>query len=358
MSGAVAATTAATAAAAAGTSASTYMAGAGLGLSALQTLFGVLGSGNKQSDRAGQLQMQMMNYQLQKQYAEHQQRMAEAGRMDAAGNRVYFNGKDWVSEPTKATKAIIDASQANEREQQVSGGTRRELGQRQNFAGRLYAGNQASAYGRMLRDRVGAPTLEGIRGKNAVAAATRIGSKPLSDAIARYQLRSGTGNSSGAGPTDPNDEASIGNLRAALAENDAASQDKYRTAKDSWTAGNLNRFTPMHAAASNITDAAFAPTQVAAPIDTALNQAATYGAATSGRGAPAVNTAAGLMAASPSVSDISPWSNASATMSDAVMKYMLRNENQEEKRQERERLQRIENREAQEHARRNWGPAF
>lgn len=279
----------------------------------------------RQRNEGNSLYGAQMNYLLQKEMAAAQQRLAEAGRTDAAGNRVYFNGKDWVTEPTKATKAIIDASQANEREQQVSGGTRREFGQQQNFASRGDAGNQADAYSRMLRDRVGAPTREGMEGRNAIAAATKIGSNndSLVDAIARNQIRSGSGPNSGDHAIDSLGAASGRDLRTVLAENAAAAPELHRVASEGWHTGMQNRYNPMQAVRSNITDAPFAPTQVGAPIDAALNQAATYGAATSGRGATGLNAAQGYVSASPQTP--MPWGTAFHTLSEGIQAYMKNN---------------------------------
>jgi hypothetical protein len=300
-----------------------WVAGAGLAGSLLSTGGSLLSASQQQSSQQESLRQAQQNYMLQKQIAEQQQRMAEAGRTDAAGNRVYFNGKDWVTEPTAATKSIIDASQANEREQQVKGGTRRELGQANNFASRENAANEAASVLRMLRDRVGAPTEEGVRGRGAIAAATEAGSNRdlLVDAVARNTIRSGGGASNTIGRTLDNIESGAAdNLRTALAKNDAIAPEQYRVANEGWETGRANKFNPLNAVGSNITDAPFAPTQVGAPIDASLNQAAAYGATTSGKNATNLNAGSALISGVQQTP--MPWGSAIGSITDAVKAYM------------------------------------
>lgn len=294
----------------------------GLAGSALSTAGSLYAANQAQGNQQGQLQMAVQNYMLQKKIAEEQQRMARAGRTDAAGNRVYFNGQDWVSDPTDATRGIISASQANERQNQVSGGFRREAGQSANFAARGAAGNEADAVLRLLRDRVGAPDFDGFRGRNAVAAATEVGENrdSLVDAVARNMVRSG-GNVETAGRAVDNiNTSSAGKLRTALAKNDAAAPEQFRVANEGYETGRLNKFAPLQGVRSNLTDGGFSPTQIGAPIDASLNQAATYGSATSGRGAAGLNAGASLVNNVPYTP--MPWGNAIGGLTDVVAAYL------------------------------------
>ena len=292
--------------------------------SALSTGGSLLSASQKQQSEGGQLYQAQQNYLLQKQIAEQQQRMSEAGRTDAAGNRVYFNGKDWVTDTTDATKGIISASQANQREQNVAGVTRHELGQRNNFESRGQAGNEADSTLRLLRDRIGAPTFEGTRGRNAVAAATKIGSDrdSLVDAVSRNLFRIGGSNNVGERAIDSIGEASGRNLRTALAANDAATPELHRVATEGWQTGLANKYNPMNAVRSNLTDMPMAPTQVGAPIDASLNQAATYGAATSGRGAAGLNAGSSIVNAVPQTP--MPWGTAAYSLTEAMKAYLGR----------------------------------
>lgn len=300
-----------------------WVAGASLGGAALSTLGSLYSASQKQGSEGNQLLMAQQNYMLQKQAMEQQQRMAEAGRMDSAGNRVYFNGKDWVTDTTDATKGIISSSQANEREQNVVGGTRRELGQRNNFESRGQAGNEADATLRLMRDRIGAPTLEGTRGRNAVAAATEIGSNrdTLVDAVSRNLIRSGGSTNVGERAIDSIGEASGRNLRTALAKNDTSAPELNRVATEGWQTGLANKYNPLNAVRSNLTDMPMAPTQVGAPIDASLNQAATYGAATSGKGATALNQAGALVGGAAPKTDM-PWGSSIYSLTEAMKAYI------------------------------------
>lgn len=283
---------------------------------------GSLFSANQQQGyQQQQLQQAQQNYILQKQIAEQQQRMAEAGRTDSAGNQVYFNGKDWVSKPTEATKGIISASQLNERENQVKGGTRREISQENNFRDRGNAANESNAVLRMLRDRVGAPTEEGVRGRGAIAGATEAGANrdTLVDTVARNLIRSGAGGPASDRAIAGIDDNGARSLRTTLAKNDASTPEQFRVANEGWETGRLNKFNPLAATASNLTDAPFSPTQIGAPIDASLNQAATYGAGTSGRGASGLNAAASLQNFTPTPM---PWGPAAGALTDSVMAYM------------------------------------
>ncbi|CAB4197441.1 hypothetical protein UFOVP1323_28 [uncultured Caudovirales phage] len=300
-----------------------WVAGASLAGSLLSTGGSLLSASQNQGNQQAQLAQAQRNYMLQKQIAEQQQRMAEAGRTDAAGNEVYFNGKDWVTKPTEATKGIISASQLNEREQQVKGGTRRELGQTNNFASRGGAANEAASVLRLIRDRVGAPTEEGVRGRGAIAAATQAGSNrdSLVDAVARNTIRSGANTNGTVSKTLNNIEVGAAdNLRTALAKNDATAPEQYRVAQEGWETGRLNKFNPLNAVGSNITDAPFAPTQVGAPIDASLNQAAAYGANTSGKNATAINQGSALINGVQQTP--MPWGSAIGSITDAVKAYM------------------------------------
>lgn len=300
-----------------------WVAGAGLAGSVLATGASLYTANQRQGSERGQLAQAQQNYMLQKAAMEQQQRMAEAGRTDAAGNRVYFNGKDWVSAPTEATKSIISASQANEREQNVAGGTRRELGQRNNFESRGQAGNEADSTLRLLRDRIGAPTLEGTRSRNAVAAATEVGSNTdsLVDAVSRNLIRSGGSSNVGERAVDAIGEQSGRNLRTVLAKNDVAAPELNRVATEGWQTGLANKYNPLNAVRSNLTDMPMAPTQVGAPIDASLNQAATYGAATSGKGAAALNQAGALVSGAAPKTDM-PWGSSIYALTDAMKAYM------------------------------------
>ena len=306
-----------------------WIAGAGLAGSALATAGSMYSASQQREQQGNQLQMAQQNYMLQKAAMEQQQRMAEAGRTDAAGNRVYFNGRDWVSAPTEATKGIISASQANEREQNVVGGTRRELGQRNNFEARGQAGNEADATLRLMRDRIGAPTLEGTRGRNAIAAATEIGSNRdnLVDAVSRNLIHTGGSTNVGERAIDSIGEASGRNLRTALAKNDASAPELNRVATEGWQTGLANKYNPLNAVRSNLTDMPMAPTQVGAPIDASLNQAATYGAATSGKGAAALNQAGAIQAGINQTP--MPWGSTATALTKSVMEYMKSNRDNE-----------------------------
>ncbi len=203
----------------------------------------------------------------------------------------------------------------------MKGGTRRELGQENNFESRGQAGNEADAVLRLLRDRVGAPTLEGTKGRNAVAGATEVGSNrdSLVDAVSRNIIRSGGSNNAGGRAVDAIDQQSGRNLRTVLAKNDATAPELTRVATEGWNTGMHNRFNPMQAVRSNITDAPFAPTQVGAPIDASLDRAATTGAATFGRNAGTVNQA-GAMQIGVNQTPM-PWGSAFGALTDAVKAY-------------------------------------
>lgn len=282
----------------------------------------LFGANQQREDQQKQLYQAQLNYQLQKKIADDQLRMAQAGREDAAGNKVRFDGKNWTVDTTPETKGIIKASQLNEREQQVKGGFRREAGQSANFENRGQAGNLADAVLRQLQNGSGAPTLEGVRGRNTVAAATKVGANRdmLVDAVSRNLIRSGGSGAASDHALSNIDDGASRNLRVALADSDANAPEQFRQQREGYETGMMNKWNPLNAVRSNLTDAPFAPTQVGAPIDASLNQGAAYGAGTVGRNAGAINQGAGLIAGMNQTP--MPWGSAFGALTDSVKAFM------------------------------------
>lgn len=260
------------------------------------SIFGsLLGQGQNQQFQQAQLAQAQANYQLQKQAQEFQQRLATGSRTDALGNKVYWNGSGWVTDTTPGTKGVLLASQANERTKQAAGGVRSELGQQANFKNRGDAGAVAGTALRNYSNNVGRPSLEGVEGRDIVSRATTAGGtrSALTDAVARNALRSGGNPVVTANSLAAIDNEGKNNLTAAIAGAKKDAPGEFINQDQAWTGSNTNKYVPFSSVASNISDTAVAPTQAAASLDANLGQAATYGAATYGRGGTATNGALG-----------------------------------------------------------------
>lgn len=290
----------------------------------------LFGSGQQQSNQQAALQQAQLNYQLQQRQLALQQTMSQAGRTDAAGNRVYFNGKDWVTDPTAATKGIISASELNQRENEVKGGTRNQIGQENNFTNRGNVGNMADAVLREFQSGAGAPTREGVKGRNAVAAATNAGANRdnLTEAVSRQLIRNGGGGGlAGEAALRSIDTGAAKNLRTALANNDANADEAYRGQKEGYDTGIENKWNPLNAVRTNLTDAPTTPTQVGAPIDAMLQNAGNYGEATIGKTSAALNPAsAGVQGAYGNISP-TPYGSAFGALTDTVSSFLKRMNN-------------------------------
>lgn len=299
----------------AGATALAGVAAAGVGMMGQQQQAGYQGS---------QLAQAQANYQLQKQSQEFQQRLATGSRTDALGNRVYWDGTGWKTETTPGTLGVLLASQANERQKQAAGGVRSELGQENNFTRRGNAGVLADSAIRDFANGAGRPTYEGIRGRDIIAKATSAGGarSALTDAVARNVIRSGGNPITGAHALDAVNAEGRNNLVGAVAGAQRDAPAETINQLQAYDARNLNKITPLSSIAGNISDTAVAPTAAGAPIDAMLGQAATYGAATYGRGGAATDSAnngiLGVQRYQPN------YGGATTAISDAVLGYLKR----------------------------------
>lgn len=259
---------------------------------------GLMGQQQQAGYQGSQLAQAQANYQLQKQAQEFQQRLATGSRTDSLGNKVYWDGTGWKTETTPGTLGVLLASQANERMHQTAGGIRSELGQENNFARRGDAGVAADSALRNYANNAGRPTLEGVQSRDTIARATQAGGSrsALTDAVARNVLRSGGNPVTGARSLDAVNAEGRNNLTGAIAGAQKDSPGEFLNQDQAWGASNMNKIAPLSSIAGNVSDTAVAPSNAGAPVDAMLGQAATYGAATAGRGSAATNAAnAGIL---------------------------------------------------------------
>lgn len=299
-----------------------WIAGAGIGGALLSTGASLYGQSQQSGYQGQQLAQAQANYQLQKQAQEFQQRLALASRTDALGNKVYWDGGGWVTDTTPGTKGVLLASQANERTKQAAGGVRSELGQQANFKNRGDAGAVAGTALRNYSNNVGRPTVEGIEGRDIVSRATSAGGtrSALTDAVARNVLRSGGNQQVAQGSLDAVNREGKNNLVAAIAGAKKDAPGDFINQDQAWTASNTNKYVPFSSVASNISDTAVAPTQAAASLDANLNQAATYGSATYGRGGAATTGASNSILGVPN-SPIN-YGGATTALTQSLMNYL------------------------------------
>jgi hypothetical protein len=123
--------------------------------------------------QADAMQAQMENLAFQKQQADRQYELATAGRTNARGDSTrYAPGRGWVTlnSPDTASRISVDnALNTKEAERQFAVGEpeRNRAGTR-----RVHEGSAAESLLSDFDNGYGLPTREGVKGKNAVAAAT------------------------------------------------------------------------------------------------------------------------------------------------------------------------------------------
>ncbi len=235
-------------------------------------------------------QNELQNANAKKQY-EDSLLASHTGRTDSSGNRVYYDAatNSWKTDVAPAIKALMDASQKQDLEAMVKGGYRREQGQEANFKRRLDAGGEADRLLKEYEREIGAPTLEGIQGRDTVAGVTRAGAgrDMLTEAMARQLIRQGGTNPGADATLRSIDNTGGNNVKVAIADAAANAPEKYRAAKSDWRANILNARAPLAQEAGNITDAPFASAQTTTSADAINNQTranpnATYGGAGGG----------------------------------------------------------------------------
>lgn len=215
-------------------------------------------------------QNEIQNATAKQQYADSLA-ASRSGRIDSAGNKVYYDAatNTWKTDVAPGIKALMDASQRQDLEAMVKGGYRREQGQEANFKRRLDAGGEADSLLKEYERGIGAPSLEAIQGRDTVAGVTRAGAgrDMLTEALSRSLIRSGGSNAATDATMRSIDNAGSNNVRVAIADAAANAPEKYRAAKTGWRADLLNARAPLAQEAGNITDAPFASAQTTTSAD-------------------------------------------------------------------------------------------
>src|SRR5262245_49455231 len=115
----------------------------------------------RQGDMQAYLAMRGMNLQEQ---------LSKAGQTDVYGNKVIYdpNTNSWVTLTSPEGQALINRSEAIQREQEIPNLTTGPGFRSLDVARRLAAGSGADALMTQLNRGYGAPTREGVAGANAV----------------------------------------------------------------------------------------------------------------------------------------------------------------------------------------------
>jgi hypothetical protein len=192
-----------------------------------------------------------------------QWQLATAGQEDVYGNRVIFDptSNTWVTATSPQGQALINRSDAIQRANDVRALTQGQTEQDIGYQRRLDQGAAASPLLTQFARGYGAPTREGVVGRQAVAAAT--GSGEAAD-LARSGITAAALRSNGAIPNlqyslSGLDRGAATGLRSALAQDYSP---VYEEMKANYNSNRLNPYGTLASSASNASNIPFAPSSL------------------------------------------------------------------------------------------------
>lgn len=243
------------------------------GINLAQQIFG--------GDKGASDQMELAMQQLaeQRRQADRQYELATAGRQDARGTKVlYVPGKGWQTflGPEAATQQT--ASDQLTREELIRQMVQGEPQRTREGRARTTAAAAAEPLLADFQSGRSAPTKAGVRGKAAVAGATRAteSADRLGNAASSAALRSG-GSTVPLGTTLSSlDKGATAGIRSALADADVQGDQMYDAMYKAWAGNKLDPYSTLSSRASGTP--AFKSVDVGGDAATSLNQAATVGA--------------------------------------------------------------------------------
>lgn len=244
-------------------------------------LLNLLNQQGQQGNQQQALMLAQLNYQLQQEQVRKQYELATAGREDIRGNRThYVPGRGWVVDATPETENIVRASDANTRNNLVNQLTRGEGERGAAFDRRLREGSAADPLLDAFMYNYGAPTREGVAGKNAVMNVTKAseGADAIRSGYTGAALRTGQGTVPLASNMRSLDRGGTMGIRSALATSDAQADPLFQAQLQQFQQGKLNPYNTLATRAGNSSDVAFAPENISAPLDAGMSNAAQVGA--------------------------------------------------------------------------------
>lgn len=231
----------------------------------------LLGQSQQQKYQQDQLQLAIQNYMLQKQQADRQYELSTAGQTDARGNQLqYIPGRGWVTTLTPQSQSIVSASDALQQAGQRRALTTGQEDVSRNFKRRLMEGDAADPLLRQLMSGYGAPTREGVGGRNLVSNVTKTSENAdaLRNAYSSAALRTGQGSVPLALNMQQLDKGGTAGIRSAIAESGAQTDPLFQAQMQQYQQGKLNPYNMLASRASNSSDVATQPENITGGLDT------------------------------------------------------------------------------------------
>ena len=242
----------------------------GLGGSLLAGGMNLFGQSQQQGNQQAALQMAMQDYMLRKQALQQQYELATAGQQDARGNRTrYVPGRGWVTDLTPESRSMLNRSDAVQNQGYVESLTRGRDERSAAYKRRLDEGSAASPLLDAMRYNYGAPTREGVAGKNTIANVTGA-SEGADQARSGYNaaaLRTGSGSVPLQNTIAGIDRGATQGIRSAIAKGRADADPLYEQMYGQWQQGKLNPYNMLASRASNVENMPFAPEQLSSGLD-------------------------------------------------------------------------------------------
>lgn len=277
-----------------------WIAGAGVGSALIGGGIGLMGQQAQAGQSAQAMQMAMQNYLLQKRMADQQYELSTAGKTDARGNKTrYVPGQGWVVDVTPTTRSLINESDALQGVQQRKALTTGQDDSSRNFNRRLQEGQAASPLLDQLMYKYGAPTKEGVVGRQKIADVTQASETGdlTKGGYASAALRTGLGNNNLGSTIASADKGTTAGIRTALAKADNSANPMFDEMMAKWRGGISDPYNQLASRASAV-DGQPGPESISGGLDSSVTNSQMIGANTGGRGAVGINGAASPLIAS------------------------------------------------------------
>lgn len=228
-------------------------------LSGIGTLGGLNNARQQQQLAAAQNDLSFRNFYAQQRMAQQQLEMAQAGSTDARGNRTeYVPGRGWVTTPTAQTRALMQASDAEELARLTQDAPRSRIRRQNTFGRQLNEGAQADAV--MSGMGEGAQSQDELRSAmiaSGVARATS-GADDLRRRIGLQNLRQGTGAERAIAALGRNARA---DTRTAIADARLNAPSEFVARRNGRIGGTINNYNVLASRATAPDDVPFQPTE-------------------------------------------------------------------------------------------------
>lgn len=252
---------------------------------AIPAVISLLQQGQQGANQRDAMGLQLQGLAEQRAIARKQLELATAGRTDARGNKtVYIPGQGWTVLPSAETASQISLNDELAKREMVRQMISGEAQRNRNAVTQVREAEAAEPLLTQFTKGYGAPTLEGVRGRRAVADVTSASENAdrLQNAATSTALRTGASTIPlGTNLSSLNTGATAG-IRSALASADAEADPMFQSMMRSWQGNKLDPYNMLATRASGETP--YKPENLSSGADAALNSAAQMGAYAGARG--------------------------------------------------------------------------